>query len=293
MEIEKSSFSALLSQPYPFYYEGKKVYRHLAVIFILVFFLKYLLQPFEVNYQEQKLDYFWISIIHSASPVMVLLLFTMLLLQFPKKSDDWTIKKEFVFVLFLFFFTGIANFLMRDIIYTNPGNWSWRYFYEEIRNTCIAGTFLAFIIIPFNFNRLQARNQRKATSISERLPEPKEIQKDKPVQIATELKSDDFIFEVNDFLYAESEGNYLDLYFMKNDEVIKLVKRITLKGLESQLSDFKFIVKTHRSVILNLNAVEKVAGNAQGYKVKLKNYPTTIPVSRGFISTFENALTIL
>ena len=249
--------------------------------------------PFDVNVHEHKVSYFVISIIHSLSPVVVFLALGAIVMRFPKISDKWNIKKEFTVVLALFFFTGIAQFLLRDVIYLNPDNWSWRYLSEEIINTCIAGTFVALVIIPFNYNRLQLRNQDRATQISGTLAEHKVVQETTIIPITTEQKSEDFTLNLSDFLYAESEGNYVDLHFVKDGQPLKLIKRMALKRLESQLTHCKYIIRTHRSVILNLKAVDKVSGNAQGYKVRLKGTPHTVPVSRGYISIFEIALTNL
>ncbi len=294
-----------LNQPYPYYYEGKTFVKFLIFLFLLVFCFNYLLQPFETNYQEHKISYFWISIIHSLSPILILIVLATILnknFKYPTENQEsWTIKKEFFSVFLVFFLTALTQFLVRDILYFNDDNWSWRYLKEEILNTFVGGIFLSFIIIPFNYLRLQLKNQEKANNISGNIIQHKEVFTENHknetsfdnIFITTELKSEDFLFNVNDFLYAKSEGNYMEIYFSKNNETIKLIKRLTLKNLENQLSTFKFIIKIHRSIILNLNAVEKVSGNAQGYKVGLKNYPTTVSVSRSFITIFENALQTL
>jgi len=168
-------------------------------------------------------------------------------------------------------------------------NWSWRYFIEEISNTFIAGIFLAPIIISINLNRQQLKNSQKADRISSSITDVKEIQNNTSVTIETEVKSEKFIFESHSFIYAKAEGNYAEIFLKKDDKVQKLIKRIPIKNLEMQLSTFPFIIKTHRSILLNLNHIEKVTGNAQGYKVQLKDCPDTVPVSRNFIQSFDSA----
>lgn len=288
----KTSIQTFLEQPYPFYYEGKKLVQILGVIFLISLFFNYMLQPFDVNTQEHKMDYFWISIIHSISPLLVLLCIAFVLKLFPKMTDDWNIKNECMLIFFLVLFTGITQFLIRDIIYDNPLNWSWKYFKEEILNTFIAGLFLAPIIISINANRRQSINQLNANRISSTLTDVKERLNNTTVTIETEVKSEKFTFETNHFIYAKAEGNYAEIFLKKEDNIQKLIKRIPIKNLETQLSAFPFIIKTHRSVLLNLNHIENVTGNAQGYKVKLKDCPDTVPVSRNFIQSFEQATTL-
>lgn len=248
-----------------------------------------MLQPFDVNTGEHKMDYFWISVIHSTSPLMVLLCITFICWLFPSVTDNWTIKKECTVIFSLVLFTGITQFLIRDFIYDNPLNWSWNYFREEITNSLIAGFFLAPIIIFINLNHRKFVNTQNAERISSALPNVEKTTTDTTITIETEVKSEKFSFSSNSFIYAKAEGNYAEIFLKEDTKVHKVIKRIPIKNLEAQLSAFPFIVKTHRSVLLNLNYIEQIAGNAQGYKVTLKECPDPVPVSRNFIQSFNQA----
>jgi hypothetical protein len=286
---QKTSLLNFLKQPYPFYYEGKKLLQIISMLFLISFFFNYMLQPFDVNPHEQKMPYFWICFIHSSSPIFILLCISLICKLFPKTTDDWRIKNECILVFFLVLFTGITQFLIRDVIYDNPMNWSWMYFREEVSNSFIAGVFLGPIIISINLNRQQLKNSQKADRISSTITNTTEIQNNTSVSIETEVKSEKFVFESHSFIYAKAEGNYAEIFLKKEEKLQKLIKRIPIKNLEIQLSAFPFIIKTHRSVLLNLNYIEKVTGNAQGYKVQLKDCPDTVPVSRNFIQSFDSA----
>lgn len=288
---QKTALFTFFKQPYPFYYEGKKLLQITGILFLIFLFFNYMLQPFDVNPQEQKMPYFWISIIHSSSPILILLGIALVCRLFPKTTDDWTIKNECILVFFLVLFTGITQFLIRDVIYNNPFNWSWRYFIEEVANSFISGVFLCPIIISINLNRQQLKNKQKADYISSMITATDELEKKASITIETDVKSEKFVFESHSFMYAKAEGNYAEIYIKKEDIINKLIKRISIKNLETQLSPFPFIIKTHRSVLLNLNYIEKVTGNAQGYKVQLKESPDTVPVSRNFIQSFDSATT--
>ncbi len=283
----KTALTTFLEQPYPFYYEGRKLLEFLGVIFLIGLFFNYMLQPFDVNTSEHKMNYFWICVMHSGSPLLVLLCIALACRLFPKITDDWKIKKEFILIFFLVLFTGIMQFLIRDVVYNNPNNWSWKYFKEELANSFIAGVFLAPILVSINLNRQQLKNKLKADRISEVINEVKEIQPNTIVSIETEVKSEKFSFDSNSFMYAKAEGNYAEIYLQNENGINKLTKRISLKNLETQLSDFSSIIKTHRSILLNVNFIENVSGNAQGYKVQLKNGVDTVPVSRSYIQSFE------
>lgn len=86
------------------------------------------------------------------------------------------------------------------------------------------------------------------------------------------------------FLYARSEGNYSNIFYLHNDQVKKLLLRITLKNLEAQICG-DAIIRCHRSYILNKENATGKQGNAQGFKISLKYASEKVPVSRKYIGT--------
>src|SRR5690606_7783766 len=207
-------------------------------------------------------------------------------------TEKWNVGKEIFFVLMFFLLIGIGQFLIRDVIYDNPDNWSWYYLYEEIRNTFLVGTLFAAILIPLNLNYQFYKNQKKALALF-----PSSVSDDVSVHsssvfIKTHVKNDDFYLAPDDFIFAQSDGNYMEVY-LNSESVEKMVKRLTVKELEAHLHQFPFIMRTHRSYLVNLKAVETITGNAQGYRLKIKNYNETLPVSRYMISEFNKRFRLL
>ncbi|WP_422082594.1 LytR/AlgR family response regulator transcription factor [Ulvibacterium sp.] len=288
--ITLKSISHFFAQPYPFYYQGKDLSVVVFAIFVFVVFFNFFVEPFNVSRDEHIMHYFWISVIHSLIPILVLFLHIGGLSTKSTLIDSWNVGKETLLLLSFFLFTGIGQFLIRDLIYDNPNNWSWGYFFEEIRNTFIVGTILMLILIPVNFNRLYLRNQQKAAQF-QRKPESvfdadkKEIFTS--IFIKTQVKGDDFKLNPNEFIFAQSDKNYLEIFLKKEGKLLKQVKRMTIKELDVQLSQLPFITRTHRSYLVNLNQITKVSGNAQGYRLKLREVPDALPVSRTMIPNFE------
>lgn len=62
--------------------------------------------------------------------------------------------------------------------------------------------------------------------------------------------------------------------------------RSSLSRLENQLEG-QNIVRCHRSFIVNLDKVEKVTGNAQGYKLHLETPELVVPVARKYSEIVE------
>ncbi|HSJ68658.1 MAG TPA: LytTR family DNA-binding domain-containing protein [Anditalea sp.] len=202
-------------------------------------------------------------------------------------EDRWVVMHEIILIGFLLLIIGISQFLIRDFIYNNPENWSIKYFFEEIRNTTLSGFLFVCILVPLNFMRLNKLNKDKAKqihhiSLNNNQTAPKYC------GILTQQKSDDFDLDLQNFLFAKSEGNYLEFYITEDQNIVKKLKRMTLSELESQLQQFPNIFKTHRSYLVNLLKITSVNGNAQGYQLEIKKHTLSIPVSRKIIPAFEN-----
>lgn len=274
----KNTITPFLLQPYPFYYEGKSLKIIITLFFIMTFIFNYEFEPFNVEYSEHKMNYFWISIIHSLTPVLVLFAISIVSKSL-KPERKWTIAKEGILILLFFSAVGLVQFLIRDIIYDNENNWSLHYLYEEIRNTFLVGSLFVTILIPYNFNRLNTKHRKNANSLNIAI-------NDYPITNQTKdiIKINGFELEIDQFLFAKSEGNYLEIYLNKNPQNKKLI-RGTMKSLAVLLKAYPNILKTHRSYLVNCNYIEKINGNAQGYQLQINQY--SVPVSRNMIEHFN------
>ena len=280
------SVQDFLKQPYPYYFKGKNLWIIATVIFGMSMGFNYFFEPFVVYRPEHKVSYFWISMIHSLNAFLCVLLIIGLN-NLRVNEDKWTVGNEMALIAGVLLMIGISQFLVRDLIYNNPDNWSMRYFLEEIRNTFLVGVLFAVILVPMNYLRLMKANLKTAKSLNSQQQPDFSIQREKLMPIVTQQKSDDFDLNPDDFLFAKSEGNYLEIYFEKGDKANKVLKRMTLKELESQLQSFPHFFKTHRSFLVNLQKVAQVKGNAQGYQLEIKSYSDSLPVSRRMINDFE------
>ena len=86
------------------------------------------------------------------------------------------------------------------------------------------------------------------------------------------------------FLFAESTDNYVTIYFLNNSLVSKKLLRISLKSLETQFTEFTYLVRTHRSFIVNIFNVVVAEGNSRGLTLTLKHTDHRVAVSRKHIS---------
>lgn len=283
----KNEVNKFLNNQYPYYYNFNNAIVLGIVILILSTLFSFLFEPFEVNFQELKYPYFIISLIHSLVSFITFLILVLVINRVRSKDDDWLVKYELLFLLILLVIIGVGQFLVRDIIYDKDDNWSFKYLVEEIRNTILVGSLLLFIITSINIERLKNIYNKRSRNLTDHLSLVDH--EDETVKIITSVKSDDFDLLLSNFLYAKSDKNYTEIFLSDG----KSLKRLTLKSLEDQLTRFAFICKTHRSFLVNLNKIESIKGNTQGYKIVLKNHPEIVPVSRSMIPKFESQLSVL
>ncbi|EZH73007.1 hypothetical protein ATO12_18495 [Aquimarina atlantica] len=274
-----------LEEPYPYYYGNqKKLILILVLISFLSFIFSYFFDPFVVNISEHRIDYIWILVIHSFIPLPIAY-FYFSYLNWKSKGYSWTLGKEILNLSIILLIIGIVDFLIRDIIYLNSDNWSLRYLWEEIRNTFLVGVLLLAIVLPINLERLIKKHSSDLKKLSIK---PKErLIKDSTIRITSRVSNDHFEIKAEHFLFAKVESNYTEIFTISPNGFEKELIRITLKELESQLQSFSFIYKTHRSYLVNINHIKSFSGNAQGYLVNLKNYKSSIPVSRSRIKGFN------
>jgi len=273
-------------QPYPFYYEDlKRVFSLLCLFSISSFLFTYFFEPFTMNEAEHKVSSLGILVLHALIPVPIAMVYFFFLNKTVTDIDKWTLRKEFFHLAIILLLIGFANFLLRDFIYTNPDNWSWRYLWEEIRNTFLVGSLLLVIVLPLNLERLMYKHLK----FLKKLPShPSLERKSGTVQINTPMPSEQFELDTKRFLFAKVEGNYLEIFNSSSNGFEKHLKRMTLKEFDEQLSSFPMVHKVHRSYIVNLQAIESISGNAMGYELHLNDYcEGTVPVSRSNIHDFN------
>lgn len=291
--MEKNStnkFQQYLQQPYPFYYEDiRQVTFTLLLLALVSFLFSYLFEPFDINVAEHKIDSLWIMVLHAFMPVPIALVYFIILHKTVKNTLQWNIGKEFLHLSIVLLLIGIASFLLRDVIYTNPDNWSFRYFWEEIRNTFLIGILLLSIVLPLNRERLLHKHLQSIKQLPKQLQKPKTSTS---IRIETPIATEEFEISLQGFRFAKVEGNYLEIICHDEPKNLTLLKRMTLKEFQEQLRDFPQVLKVHRSYLINLQAIDAISGNAQGYTLRLQDCPEAkIPVSRSHLNHFNQAYT--
>jgi hypothetical protein len=112
----------------------------------------------------------------------------------------------------------------------------------------------------------------------------------KAVEIYSENKAEKLALEINSLLLIRSADNYIEIIYNEDDQYKKKLIRNSLKNIEDQLSKYTNFIRCHRTYILNSNHIEKLVKSYSGYKIRLRNFPEEIPVSRQFHLKVKEAI---
>ncbi|MDX1603143.1 MAG: hypothetical protein R3209_08720, partial [Salinimicrobium sediminis] len=94
MRSRAVTFANFLRQPYPYYFTQDKLGKLALAICVPAFLFVYLFEPFNVNPEEHKMAYFWISFIHVTVSGLVLYGCYSLANLLKIEEEKWTRGKE-------------------------------------------------------------------------------------------------------------------------------------------------------------------------------------------------------
>ena len=93
---------------------------------------------------------------------------------------------------------------------------------------------------------------------------------------------DNLSIKVSLLILIRAANNYIEVFWKEGERVKSQMIRTSLLKAELLLKEHKFIFKCHRSFMVNINFIDKIEGNIQGYKLFFDNLDFSIPVSKNF-----------
>jgi DNA-binding LytR/AlgR family response regulator len=206
-------------------------------------------------------------------------------------STDWNIFKELLSVFIVLLVLGIAIYLLGFIIEPSAYRLNISTFLNSLKGAFLTGIIPLFFFTATNYRYLLTENLNQN---KDGIGEPgleKQSQEDL-IQISSQLKKEELSFYPSQFLYAESDGNYVVFYLCINSQLKKEIIRNSINNIEEQLSGIPYILRIHRAFIVNLKKVRSRQGNTLGYLLKLNESEFKIPVSRKNTKVFNNLLAL-
>lgn len=158
----------------------------------------------------------------------------------------------------------------------------WRALTDIILDLLTYASLPIFITLLVIERILLSKHLKTAKDLSEKIKQlhkPSELHN---VKLVADNNKDYYDVNLNDLMFIEANDNYSGIYINQDQSLKKFLLRSSLKRMETQLDEFDFMIRCHKSYIVNIHNIVRVSGNAQGYRLHFSHTDIEIPVSRNF-----------
>ena len=275
----------LLNKPYPFNDDFKQNARTIFIISAGVFLFLFLFQPLQIDMLETRDKYFLViglGIITFLSLSLNLLIMPSLL---PKVfiHRAWTIKKEIFWDLWILFTVAVGYYLYYKALNIMV------FGFDVIIKIILIAIVPTSVLITFNRNRLLLNHLRTAQEINQKLHDNREIP-EKLVHFVSDYQKDTLSVKVSQILLIRSASNYIEVFWKQGGQGSHQMIRYSLTNAEEVLKEYKFIMRCHRSYLVNVNHIDRVEGNSQGYRIYFETIDFAIPVSKNYVNKLRELI---
>jgi len=206
-------------------------------------------------------------------------------------EEKWTILKEIIFLIVIVITIAAGNYLYSVLLSIV----SWVGF---VGFAIFTGFTFFISIIPIigviviSHNTMLRKNLKASTQLSQMIMDKKGegVTNEHKLVITSENKNQKIETPASNLICIESEGNYVNTWFLDEGKIVRLLIRNTIKNIEAQIMEAGNLFKCHRAYIINLSHIEKVTGNSQGYRLMIKYLDKEVPVARNYSKSFREAI---
>lgn len=146
-------------------------------------------------------------------------------------------------------------------------------------------------IIPFAFIFLYLNYRKSNQAIKQLEISNAQRSGDKLLNISSINGKEYLSLQENHLLFIEAQDNYVAVYHLENEITKKMLLRTTMKKLDKELNS-SFIVRCHRSFMVNTGCIEKVSNRSHQLLLYLSGVKEPIPVSQSYRSSIKQFLSI-
>ena len=271
-----------LQKPYPLNIDFKRVLPFILAFGLFISIFLIIFQPFGLNNYhspDKTLQLIGMGFI-------VAILLSVNLLAIPKiissvfSEDRWNIGREITWNIWLCVTTILASTFYWVLV--TGQTLSAAYLYRASLNSLVFTLFLtpiSVLCVMSNYIRSLKRKLERAEEVTRSLQSSQTKSFTHPLELLSETGKEKLKMPVDKLLFIQSCDNYANVVRQKNGSTTEKLLRSSLKNIEEQIT-LPFVVRCHRSFIVNLSLVRAITGNSRNYTLSLKNYHTPIPVSR-------------
>ena len=272
---------SIFNQPTPLYTDIKKtLIRYFWVGSFIALFL-IIFQPFgTANVKMGNKNLFL-----SGYGILSFLIFSLVFIGLPRLfpttivEEKWVVWKQTLLLITALSLTLLACYVYQALWF----GWSmsftkfW-YFFITVLPICI---FPCVMIAMLDYIYQLQKHQSVANNFNQQVKPTVPKTTTTLLQLKDENDKLDFVVPLDQLVFIKAANNYVEINHLENEQIKKYLLRNSIRNIEAQLA-YPSIKRCHRSYLVNMDKVERITGNAQGYKI---HFPFTVdfvvPVSRG------------
>jgi len=270
---------SILNQPYPYYIPFSRSYKLLPILSIIGPLFLITFEPFGLA--GWQCDFKVPLLVGLTVPILLSLVINFYLVSrlLPVffDEDSWSIWREILWSMW-----NLATIILATAFY-----WKWMPFCpintidwgQQISNTLLVVIFPGSVCIYFNYSRALKRKLGKAQVLNQRLASKIALYESGSLTLVGENKSEVIKIDSDNLILIQSYDNYSKIVLENQGQIKSRLIRSSLKNLAVQIN-FPFIIRCHRSFIVNLAKIKEVKGNARDYRLLMNHFPDLVPVSR-------------
>ncbi len=279
--------SFLLKKKYPRNYLIENPVAGAVIISLFTFVFVILYKPLDAR-ASQSLSFVATIAVYSIGTGFSVILFEWILSYIRWFSDikEWTLVREAVSVFLILCGVGTVIWLMGFFVEAPSDRLNFSTYFDSVSRAFLLGLipFVFFSAINYRYLMHDEADQVSPVKAERNM---KNSASEQQIIISSKLKKEELRFYPDQFLFAESDGNYVVFCLIKDNVISREMIRNSISNVEEQLKAFPHFIRTHRAFIVNLKKVIDRQGNILGYQLKLSGTGSQIPVSRNNIPKFD------
>jgi hypothetical protein len=204
------------------------------------------------------------------------------------KYEGWTVSKELLSIILILITIGLSAYFLGFLMEDPASRWNLPTFLDSFARSVLIGVIpvlfpsllnIRYAFTPELFQEYRTERQENLNEASGKL-----------ILIRSKAKKEELSFYPAEFIYAESEGNYVVFHLIKQNRSFQVIIRNSMSEIEQQLAVVPYFMRIHRAFIVNLKKVGSRSGNSLGYRLKLEGSDNIIPVSRQNTREFDQLI---
>ena len=279
----------MLNKKYPQNYLLQKPYIGTLVFLGVCLGFVLLYKPLDLH-QAGSLNFEFTMVIYLCAMSLPIFIFSKLVksIRYFSNPNEWTFLKEIVAITIILLGMGISIYFMGFLMEVPGSRWNFATLFDSIKHTFLIGIIPFLFFTAFNYRHLFA-SESVINYTSGQTPVPSQ-EAEQLLSIVSRLKKEELSFYPSQFIYAESDGNYVVFYLKVDDQIRKKIIRNSINTIAEQLAQIPYFFRTHRGFIVNVRYITSKKGNTLGYRLKLEGIDDVIPVSRQNSREFDQVL---